>query len=172
MVIRKARLCDAAGIASVHVNSWRTSYRGILCDEVLDNLDLRERVELWNRILAEDALCYVAENKEGTIVGFASGGQERTGDFPGHGELYAIYLLEGYQRQGAGKKLLTAVMKELQRQGLSSVLVWVLEDNPSRHFYEALGGTLVASQPITIGKQTLTEAAYGWEDFFAPAKLK
>lgn len=30
MIIRKAKLDDATGIAKVHVDSWRTTYKGII----------------------------------------------------------------------------------------------------------------------------------------------
>lgn len=52
----------------------------------------------------------------------------------------------------------------LAADGLKSMLVWVLADNQSRRFYEALGGRFVTQQTITIGGQELTEVAYGWND--------
>lgn len=35
MKIRKAVLTDAKGIAKVHVDSWRTTYKNIIPDEFL-----------------------------------------------------------------------------------------------------------------------------------------
>ncbi|SEM68103.1 GNAT family N-acetyltransferase [Lihuaxuella thermophila] len=164
MRIRKANPSDAEEIARVHIKSWQTTYRGIVDDEVLDNFDLGERVELWNRILTHRSIVYVAEHAEGNIVGFASGGKERSDDYPYDGELYAIYLLQEYQGQGIGKKLASAVLGELKQQGMTSALVWVLAENPARRFYEALGGKEIATQPLTIGKKTFQEVAYGWSN--------
>lgn len=163
MKIRRAQPTDARGIARVHVDSWRTTYRGILDDEYLDSLDYESREERWKRNIDSHAIIYVAENGDGQIVGFAIGGKEATGQMDYDGELYAIYLLQEVQGQGIGKQLTSAVMKELKQQGISSMIVWVLADNPSRRFYEALGGHYVASKPITIGKQTLEEVSYGWK---------
>ena len=98
----------------------------------------------------------------GEIVGFVHGGPERTGNPLYTGELYAIYLLAGYQRHGVGRQLTRAVANGLLQHGLSSLLVWVLANNPSRAFYEALGGQYVAEQEITIGTVRLREVAYGW----------
>jgi hypothetical protein len=50
---------------------------------------------------------------------------------------------------------------------MNSMLVWVLRDNPSRGFYEALGGEYVREQAITIGGANLIELAYGWPDTMA-----
>src|SRR5688572_11272938 len=83
LVIREAALADAAGIAVVHIDSWRTTYRGIVPQAYLDSLDYDERTVRWNQILSESAAThavYVAEDRQVGIVGFASGGPERSGD--------------------------------------------------------------------------------------------
>jgi Acetyltransferase (GNAT) family. len=56
---------------------------------------------------------YVAENKSGKIVGFAAGGRERMGKYMYQGELFAIYILEEYQRQGIGRQLLGCVAAKI-----------------------------------------------------------
>ena len=48
------------------------------------------------------------------------------------------------------------------------MLLWVLAENPSRGFYEALGGAEVRQQTITIGGRELVEIAYGWRDITPP----
>lgn len=40
-MIRYAEASDAAGLADVHISSWRSAYRGIFPDSFLDGLDLR-----------------------------------------------------------------------------------------------------------------------------------
>jgi hypothetical protein len=42
--------------------------------------------------------------------------------------------------------------------------VWVLARNPSRRFYEALGGELITEQQIERGGESYVEVAYGWRD--------
>lgn len=44
------------------------------------------------------------------------------------------------------------------------MLVWVLGDNPSRAFYETLGGRFLGEKDIEIGGVRLEEVAYGWTD--------
>lgn len=99
------------------------------------------------------------------IVGFASGGPRRGSTFPGYeGELYALYLLPEHRREGIGRRLFGSVARGLSEVGFSSVLAWVLARNPSRRFYEAVGGELLGSQEIEIGGVILEEVAYGWPD--------
>ena len=42
-------------------------------------------------------------------------------------------------------------------------LVWVLRDNPSRWFYQRLGGRSVAEQTIQIAGQAVAQTAFVWD---------
>jgi hypothetical protein len=53
MLIRDALQTDAAGIARVHVNSWRSTYRGIVPDQFLDSLSLERREQYWHDLLSD-----------------------------------------------------------------------------------------------------------------------
>ncbi len=165
--IRQATPRDAPAIARVHVASWRTTYRGLIPDAVLDNLSEAGREAMWSRALTmprPDAACFVAETAPGEIVGFADGGPEREGDPVFRGELYAIYLVAAAQGHGIGRALAGAVARHLSLAGYMGLLVWVLEGNPACGFYAALGGVPVRTKPITLGGAGLTEIAYGWTE--------
>jgi GNAT superfamily N-acetyltransferase len=168
--VRRARATDGAGIARVHVDSWRTTYRGIVPDDYLAHRSYERQGQLWTQSLQSDAPdhgIFVAEDSGGEIVGFADGGPERSGDPVYRGELYAIYLLAASQRRGIGRRLFGAVAEHLAGQGIDRMLVWVLALNPFRHFYEVLGGRLLRSQTIEVGDVALEEVAYGWDDVAA-----
>jgi ribosomal protein S18 acetylase RimI-like enzyme len=162
-MIRPALPVDAAEIARVHVDSWRTSYRGLLADDFLESLSEAGYTERWRRVIGDGmSRVFVVEEPDG-IVGFATGGRERAGESGFEGELYAIYIVAGSQRLGHGRELVRAMAAALRDIGLSDMIVWVLRDNvPAREFYERLGGSYVRSQPITIGATTLEEMSYGW----------
>ncbi len=167
VIIRPAWIGDADGIARVHVESWRTTYRGIVPDDYLTQLSVAAHVQRWRSSLQSHRAgwcTFVAEDTLVGIVGVAAGGPERTNDPVYAGELYAIYLLEDHQRRGVGRDLTAAVARQLADGGMRAMLLWVLAGNPARRFYEALGGRVVRSQPIEIGGATLGEIAYGWTD--------
>lgn len=169
IIVREATFADARGIARVHVDSWRTSYRGIVPDDYLAQLSYDQRAQQWNRTLDDPnrATCVYVADDGGEIVGFASGGANRSRDLPFDAELYAIYLRESYQRRGLGARLTRVVGEWLHAQGHRSLLVWVLADNPARRFYESLGGQLIHEQPFELGGTTLIEAGYGWNELDA-----
>jgi GNAT superfamily N-acetyltransferase len=167
--VREARQEDAAAIAHVHVDSWRTSYRGIVPESFLAGMsyeDFEDRWRGWLRGAGDPQWAYrVAELPSSRIVGFAFGGPRQGPAYADYGaELYALYLLREHQRAGIGRRLFGSVARGLAEGGSTSLLAWVLALNPSRRFYEAVGGKLLGSQEIEIGGARLEEVAYGWLD--------
>ncbi|MBH9965565.1 L-amino acid N-acyltransferase YncA [[Bacillus] enclensis] len=147
--IRKAVPEDAEGIADVHINSWKTTYKGIVSDDYLDSLNVEERKVRWEGILSGPHQTYVCVLDTGKIAGFVSIGRERDKQY--EGELYAIYLLKENQRTGIGSAIFRFAMAELKAQGHSNMLVWVLKENPSKHFYYQFRPEIVKEQKISIG---------------------
>ena len=161
--IRSAELQDAAAIAHVHVQSWRTTYAGIVPAEYLASLNEAERVSLWQDWLQRDLCVHVAE-MEGVVVGFASGGpiREPLGEYGA--EMYAIYLLKAAQGKGIGRQLVGALAATLLAKDFTNMVVWVLEQNPAVRFYEKAGAQHLESKQIEIGGVPLSEIALGWPD--------
>lgn len=170
MVIREAQVSDAPAIAKVHVDTWRSTYRGIVADDHLERLSY-DRAERARETRLADAegrwFVFVAENEAGHIVGFADGGRAREEEPTCDGELYAIYILEPYQRQGIGRLLVRAVARRLHEMQIHSMAVWVLKDNPACGFYERLGGRRVATKAVNIGGRDYEEVCYCWDDVAA-----
>ena len=163
-IIRPALPADVEGIIHVHIASWKTTYRGLIPDEVLDQLSIDRRRDWWQSILAEDSPGVIVAEQEQHIVGFAYFGLEREQDPIYRGELFAIYILLNFQRKGLGRSLLEATRDGLHKMGIQTMLVWVLSKNPARHFYEKLGGIYLRDKQVEIGGTGLQESAYGWLD--------
>jgi L-amino acid N-acyltransferase YncA len=161
--IRLATVQDAPEISRIHVQSWRTTYAGIVPDEYLASLNEAERMPLWREWLTRDIQVYIAE-LDGKVIGFISGGPIREPIQSYDAELYAIYLLHQTQRHGIGTTLLRKLSGSLTDKGFTSMAVWVLERNPSRPFYVKSGAQFVTSKEIEIGGAILSEIAYGWPD--------
>ena len=162
---------DAAAIAHVHVESWRNTYRSLMPDAVLEGLSVERRAEFWRGVLerAKKQFVFVAQD-EGRTVGFVNGGPEQEADPHYTAELYALYLLKEYQGCGYGKALFSATVKTLIERGHTAMLLWVLSTNPSRGFYEAVGGSYLKTKPLELGGMTLIEVAYSWDDL--PSLIK
>lgn len=167
--VRAARTGDAPGIARVHVESWRTTYSGLVPEHYLSGLSVDESSSLWReRLGAGSSITLVAE-AAGETLGFASGGPSLEKGFSGYeAELYAVYLLRKHQRGGVGHRLFAAVAGELLRER-GPVFLWTLAYGPACGFYERIGGVMLGSREIEIGGAKLTEVAYGWREMEAGA---
>lgn len=169
--IRRGTVEDAPAIAGVRVDTWRSSYRGLLPDALLDGLDTVNITASWRRGLETidpTRVAYVAELGR-TVVGFSSGGRARGAIADHPGEVYALYVRDGHQGKGIGRALLRAAANELVLRGLTPIVIWTLFNNPgSRGFYESLGGTVIGEKREPFEGYELHEVAYGWKD---PAPL-
>jgi hypothetical protein len=47
IAIRRARPADAPAIARVRIDSWRSTYRGIMPDAYLDGMQVEASTALW-----------------------------------------------------------------------------------------------------------------------------
>lgn len=165
MLIRAATCADAESIARVQVYTWRTTYKGLVPEAFLEAMSYTELAERHRNRSKESSIIYVCEDNSSEVIGYATGGPERFGSRAFKGELYAIYVLQTYQRMGIGKKLFQAVVRNLIESDMNSMLVRVLAKNPWRPFYETLGGKLLDDTgEIQIGDATLELVEYGWED--------
>lgn len=163
--IRGALVDDARAIARVHVAAWRSTYQGIVADEILGALSEDDRTRRWSELLQRsDQVAWVAEVEGRGIVGCINGGPEREGREDYRGELYSIYVLAEWQAKGIGRRLTAALARWLIDDGFGTMLAWVLEANPATRFYESLGGKIVDKKAVQIGTQTLGEVAFGWDD--------
>jgi GNAT superfamily N-acetyltransferase len=163
VLVRAAKIQDASAIAHVHVQSWRTTYPGIVPDAYLASLNEAARALSWQDQLIRDIQVYVAE-QDGELVGFICGGPIREPLHQYDAELFAIYLLEQAQGQGLGTALLRKLAESLGAKGFKGMIAWVLERNPAIHFYEKSGGTPVSDKQIEIGGVLLQEVAFAWPD--------
>lgn len=164
--IREAVPGDAAAIAGVHVDTWRTTYRGIVPDAFLDSMDIAARTRRWLERIERPSpgVFTLALVHGGAVIGFAVGGPRRDGPAEYDGELHAIYLRAAHQGQGYGRSLVTAVARRLAAAGQHNMLIWVLAANPACLFYQALGGQEVVRRIEEIGGVELAEIGYGWPD--------
>ncbi|WP_420368638.1 GNAT family N-acetyltransferase [Curtobacterium sp. L1-20] len=125
-------------MARVHVASWRTTYRGLMPDAVLDDPGSTARREgFWDAALTDERYAAnriaVAEHA-GEVVGIAMSGPAVDAS-PGTVQLYVLYLLDGHHGSGAGSALLDAVV------GLGQdAVLWVADPNPrAQAFYRKHG---------------------------------
>jgi GNAT superfamily N-acetyltransferase len=166
--IRPATAADAGGIARVHIDTWKSTYPGIVPQAFLDSLDVEARAKQWDEWLVREGVHVFVAEDAGTVCGFISGGILHDGvqgaALNYDSEIYTLYVLAAAQGRGAGRALMSALATRLAQDGLRRPVVWALEENPWCAFYERLGGKRVAQKMIEIGGAQLSDIAYGWDE--------
>lgn len=137
--IRPATPADAATIAQIHVDSWRQAYAGYVPQAYLDSIELTERQEMWNGVLAQPNTKVLLAEAAGRTLGFASVGPAKDEDAePGDLTLYTMYLNQESWGLGIARLLMKQV-DDMITTGVQMTL-WVFEENArARKFYERNG---------------------------------
>ncbi len=174
ITIRRARPLDAAAIGEVHVAAWPSAYPGILPDTYLAGLSVPRQASYYDSAIRSGIGVHVAAasgadlglpGSPARVVGFVTGSPARIGrwtDPPGEGEIETLYVLDDWRERGLGRRLMRAAAAHLAAAGCRSAFVWVLRANPSRWFYERLGGRAAAEATVQVAGVPVVQTAYLW----------
>ncbi len=140
--LRPAELSDFEAIAKLHVDNWRTNYRGILSDDYLDNKIDKDRLDTWYNRLSSPG--------KNQIVTIATQDDIFTGfcclyldDDPVFGSLIDnLHVSSNLRRSGVGKRLvLDCAGKVYHKAQNKKMYLWVYEANTNaRIVYDRLSG--------------------------------
>jgi GNAT superfamily N-acetyltransferase len=135
--LRRAELEDVQGLARVHVDTWRETYRGLMSDATLDDPSLLSwREKFWKAALTDPKYSrntVAVASHEGTLVGIAMSGPADDAD-ASH-QVFLLYVYAAFHGSGIGAALLDAVIDKAAPASL-----WVADPNPrAQAFYRKNG---------------------------------
>ncbi len=155
-LIREAVLADIPFLVRVYAQSWQETYMGLIPDDVLYNtITIGSREFQWQRTLANPKVKVFVALKANVLIGFCSFTVQGS-----EAEILTLYLLKAFQGSGFGKQLWLTSLENAKSQGAKTLLLWVLEDNPTRGFYEHMGGCLDDIGSEKIGSTVLLVVSY------------
>ena len=164
--VRRALAADAPSIGAVHVTAWRNAYAGILPSDYLTGLSMpRQAAQYDASIRAGDGVYVAIAERPGAVagvVGFVTVGRPRTRGLA-EGEVQTLYVLDDWREHGLGRRLLAAGAVHLKAAGCRSAFLWVLRDNPSRWFYQRLGGRPAAELDTRVAGVAIPQVAFVWD---------
>jgi L-amino acid N-acyltransferase YncA len=170
ITLRRAEPDDVPAIAGILIDTWRRTFRGLLPDSFLNELSEAVQIDRYRKRMAlKEHICSVALKQSGEFVGFVSAGPCRhAGPTIYPYELYALYVKQHAQGIGLGRALFQAMATSIPFVGGGGLMVWVLENNPHRGFYQHLGGREFTRASVSLNGQNFTEIAYGWSAHPSP----
>ncbi|MBU3084941.1 GNAT family N-acetyltransferase [Acinetobacter seifertii] len=158
--IRIATFKDALSIAEVHVQAWKETYTGMVKQEILDELNVLDKEQLWKEISRSLNHKLFIYTENGVVKGFLDGYLNPENNVA---EILAFYLLKEVQKQGVGRELFQKFYQCALNQGYAFIRLEVFNKNPSRFFYEKMGAKLIGeAEPPEFGFG-ITELLYQWE---------
>ena len=132
------QLGDADRPWVIQVRAWQATYRGVMPDAYLDELDAADRAAYWRRqvlaLLPGPWLKVIVE--DGVVVGFVVA-VEDYGWAAGVGELYAINLYPQGAGRGLGRALLRNVTAEWPGSAAGKQCCGSFPRTTARRLYES-----------------------------------
>ena len=151
-------------MSCIYIQTWRDTYLGVIPYGYLSTMSIpRHEQAFFKELNSKQIISFVAEDA-GRIIGFITGGYERSGDAIYSGEINTLYVLKNLQRKGIGTKLVSALAMQFNRLGIYSILVRVLKLNPYRRFYEKINGLYLQTRRRSFAGEIMDVETYGWLD--------
>lgn len=169
LLIRPAGSADCAGIAAVQLRSYRTAYASFFPPSYFAGFSQAEQEQEWRELLGAQPVAelLVALDPREEVIGYVLAHIQETG-FPGYGaEVIALHVRQEWKGHGVGGALLGAAVSRLRARGCNAAMLWTLQGNPARAWYERLGGQLLGEKRYDVDGWEITEVAYGWPDLAA-----
>ena len=177
MIVRKASSDDCGAIATLHADSWRSTYRHILANDYLDHHVAEDRQDLWAaRFVKYDHrkhhIAVATPDPQGAIAGFVC---VLLDEEPDYGALLDnLHVAPDRHRQGIGQHLMANAAHWIAAmQPDWAMHLWVYEANAkSVRFYRSFGGQQVDHRVIvTPAGNRAAVLRFEWRDPLALAHV-
>lgn len=136
MQVRRATVEDVSQMSAVQCQTWKSAYKGIFSQRYLNALSETHWMEGYKRGIAAGKNHFYVAEQDGTVVGLLVCGKNRFDDQGG--EIYVLYVLPKYQRQGVGEALMQQAINGLSAYVSVDAHV-VVGNDKAKQFYEKQG---------------------------------
>lgn len=165
VIIRNIEEKDIPNVVDIQINGWRTAYKGIIDDNVLNSMNKSERIEKIKKRYKEGGFIVAELNNE--VVGFCR--YEYSNKFTPNlldidCEIKALYVKPELKYNGIGTKLVQFVINEFSSRNKVKMIIWCLKDNePAKKFYTKMGGKIIKERTIKIGEKDYLEVGFEYD---------
>lgn len=162
IIIRNVNEKDIPSVVDIQISGWKTAYKGIIDNNVLNSMDRDERIEKRRKDYKDNSFIVAELNNE--VVGFCRyvDSNKFTQDISDIDcELLALYVKPDLKYNGIGTKLFQFVTNEFKSKNKTKMILWCLKDNESsKKFYTKMGGEIIKERVIEIGEKNYYEVGF------------
>ncbi len=162
IIIRNINENDIPSVAEIQVDGWKTAYKGIIDDIILNSMNKDEKIERFKSNYQKNG--FIVAEFENKVVGFCrySDNNEFTPDIQDTDcEITALYVKSDLKYNGLGTKLFQFVINEFKTKNKTKMILWCLKNNePSKKFYTKMGGKIIKERRIEIGEKEYLEVGF------------
>ena len=162
--IRRATKSDFSTIAKIRIDNWKTTYKGLLPQSFLDDLDYKKETNSWFDFSQNEVNnVFVATNESNDILGFV--GIKPFDEKRTIGEIYALHTSQIFRGKGAGKALIYHSTKLFKAQDMNEMRLWVVVGNNNAiAIYEHLGAETYTERTEIINGVDVPEIGMKWNN--------
>lgn len=162
IIIRNIEEKDIPNVVDIQINGWKSAYKGIIDDNVLNSMNRDKRIEKRKNDYKENGFIVTELNNQ--VVGFCRyiDSNKFTQDISDIDcELLALYVKPNLKYNGIGTKMFQFVTEEFKKKHKTKMILWCLKDNePSKKFYTKMGGRIIKERTIEIGEKEYLEVGF------------
>ena len=162
IIIRNLEEKDIPSVVDIKINSWKTAYKGIIDDNVLNLMNRDKKIEKIKSNYKENGFIVAEQNNQ--VVGFCTyiDSNKFTQDISYIDcELLSLYVKPELKYKGIGTKLVQFVINDFKGKNKTKMILWCLKDNePSKKFYTKMGGKIIKERAIEIGEKEYLEVGF------------
>ena len=153
--IRNIKKEDIPKVVDIQIDAWRTAYKEIIDSQYLKEMNKEDKIKQREKDYKQDRFIVAEMNNE--VVGFCRyiANNSETPEVPeADCEILALYVKSNLKQNGIGKTMFEYAKNEFIKQQKTKMVLWCLNDNePSKRFYEKMGGKIIKERLFTIGEK-------------------
>ncbi len=162
LIVRNIEEKDIPSVVDIQIDGWKSAYKGIVDDNILNSMNRNERIEKRRNDYKENGFIVAELNNQ--IVGFCRyiDSNKFTPNISNIDcELLALYVKPNLKYNGIGTKLFQFVINEFKSKNKTKMILWCLKNNePSKKFYAKMGGKIIKERTIEIGEKEYLEVGF------------
>ncbi len=164
MILRRANIYDSNDIAKVHVNAWSNFYAGRVSEAFLNHFDFEYRKKYWIRFINDNRICFVLEEKGGSIDGFIVPRLKRLNKNENIGEVMMHYVNRNNTYAKNLGALLYSCAKLFLKNNANSMFTWIHRESDYVDKYKELGGVETDAKVERMDSKDIIKIKIEWND--------